>query len=148
VGLFDVLEHLDDDAGWLRFVASMLEPGGFIVLTVPAHPFLFDEMDVLAFHRRRYRLGELRSKLEEAGFSVRSISHFMSLLVPPLVAMRALGRFLPTPPAARRDLELRVHPWLNPIALALLRMERPFAERFSLPFGTSLIAVGERPRVV
>jgi SAM-dependent methyltransferase len=64
IGLFDVLEHIDDDRGALRSVAEVLRPGGVLVLTVPAHPFLFDEADRLAHHRRRYRAGELRAKLE------------------------------------------------------------------------------------
>ena len=38
VSLFDVLEHIDDDLGTLRHTESILEPGGFLVLTVPAHP--------------------------------------------------------------------------------------------------------------
>jgi SAM-dependent methyltransferase len=148
VSLFDVLEHLDDDVGVLRFAHSVLEPGGYLVLTVPAHPFLFDEMDVLAFHRRRYRLGDLAEKLREAGLEVRALTHFMSPLVPGLLLVRALGRLGRRPAAERRNLELQVHPLLNPILLGLLRLERPVAERMRIPFGTSLIAVAERPRVV
>ena len=55
LALFDVLEHLDDDRGMLRFLHEILVPGGGLVLTVPAHPFLFDDRDELAHHRRRYR---------------------------------------------------------------------------------------------
>ena len=94
LSLFDVLEHLDDDEGMLRFLFSVLQPGGILILTVPAHPFLFDEMDELAHHRRRYRRRELRQRLEASGFEVRLLSHFMSVLVPPLIVMRAVGRLL------------------------------------------------------
>ena len=69
VSLFDVLEHIDDDTGTLRHIFSVLEPGGVLVVTVPAHPFLFDEMDELAHHRRRYRLG--RARPEATGRRVR-----------------------------------------------------------------------------
>ena len=89
VSLFDVLEHIDDDTGTLRHIFSILEPGGVLVLTVPAHPFLFDEMDELAHHRRRYRGSELGHKLRDAGFEVRRLTHFMAPLVP-LVAVRWL----------------------------------------------------------
>ena len=61
LGFFDVLEHIDDDLGTLRWAWQPLEPGGILVLTVPAHPFLFDDMDRLAHHRRRYRRHELRA---------------------------------------------------------------------------------------
>jgi len=148
VGLFDVLEHLDDDGGTLRFLWSVLEPGGVLVLTVPAHPFLFDEMDELAHHRRRYTRRELGDKLRAAGFEVRQLSHFMALLVPLLVVLRAVGRLLPGRFAGarrRRDSELRVVPVVNPLLRALLRLERLWLRVGSLPFGSSIIALAHRP---
>jgi SAM-dependent methyltransferase len=146
LSLFDVLEHLDDDVGTLRRLWALLEPGGFLVLTVPAHPFLFDEMDVIAHHRRRYTRGELRRKLEGAGFAVRHLAHFMAPLVP-LVVLRAARRRIDRGSSAveRRMTELAVTPVLNPLLLALLRLERPVVRRGGLPFGSSLIAVAERP---
>jgi hypothetical protein len=92
VSLFDVLEHIDDDTGTLR---HLLDPRarGVLVATVPAHPFLFDEMDDLAHHRRRYGRSELGQKLRDAGFEVRRLTHFMAPLVP-FVAVRWLARAL------------------------------------------------------
>ena len=109
LSLFDVLEHIDDDTGTLRHIFSVLEPGGVLVLTVPAHPFLFDEMDELAHHRRRYRRSELGDKLRRAGFEVRRLTHFMAPLVP-LVAVRWLVRAVSRGrrSAERRRMELRV----------------------------------------
>ena len=147
LALFDVLEHLDDDRGMLRFLHSALTPGGVVVLTVPAHPSLFDDRDELAHHRRRYRRGELREKLEEAGFSVRVLSHFMAPLVPPLLAMRALSRLLPRSHRRSRDrqeLEFRVVPVLNGLGRVLLAAERQVLRLTSLPFGSSIIAVAAR----
>jgi len=147
VSLFDVLEHIDDDLGTLRHLVEVLEPGGILVLTVPAHPFLFDEMDEIAHHRRRYTRRELRDKLRAAGFSVRHLSHFMAPLVP-LVLLRWVMRVLAGRRTAleRRKLELGVTPFLNGVMRALLRLERPLVLSGTLPFGTSLIAVAERPR--
>ena len=93
--------------------ASALAPGGALVLTVPAHPRLFDEMDEIAFHRRRYERAGLRRVLEESGFEVRLLSHFMSPLVPLLVLMRAAGRRLHggrSRALERRRAEFRVVP--------------------------------------
>jgi SAM-dependent methyltransferase len=148
LALFDVLEHLDDDRGTLRFLHSVLAPGGVVVLTVPAHPFLFDERDELARHRRRYRRGELRQKLEEAGFGVRLLTHFMAPLVPPLLAMRALRRILPASfrrNRASQDLEFRVVPAFNDLMRAVLAVERRLLRAATLPFGSSIIAVAARP---
>jgi hypothetical protein len=114
---------------------------------VPAHAFLFDEMDRLAHHRRRYARAELRAKLEAAGYEVRSLFHFMASLVPLLLLTRAVGRVLPWAQAARRrDLEMSVLPIVNPGLAALLSVERWALRRgWSFPFGTSLLAVAVRP---
>jgi SAM-dependent methyltransferase len=149
VGLFDVLEHVDDDAGMLRWIADVLRPGGFLILTVPAHPFLFDEMDEIAHHRRRYRRGELRRKLQAAGLAVTVLTHFMAPLVPLMMAARALGRAVAgrTHTALeRRTFEAKVIPGLNPLMLAVLRGERFWLRRTPLPFGTSLLALARGPR--
>ena len=148
IGLFDVLEHLDEDREVLRFLFSVLEPGGILVLTVPAHPFLFDEMDELAHHRRRYLRRDLRDKLSAAGFEVLRLSHFMATLAPLLVLARWIGRWLPGPsrPAReRRDLELRIVPGVNGLLRNLLRVERLVLRHVSLPFGSSIVAVARRP---
>jgi 2-polyprenyl-3-methyl-5-hydroxy-6-metoxy-1,4-benzoquinol methylase len=147
IGLFDVLEHIDDDAETLRFLRSVVEPGGHLVLTVPAHPFLFDEMDVLAHHRRRYRRSELREKLQAAGFEVRLLTHFMSPLLP-LVLLRFIVRALFAGRGAqeRRNVELRVFPSINGILHLVLAAERLVLRRLSLPFGSSILAVAARPR--
>jgi len=147
LSLFDVLEHIDDDVGTLRFLRDVLDPGGVLVLTVPAHPFLFDEMDRIARHRRRYRRSELGDKLRAAGFRVLRLSHFMAPLVP-LVALRWLLGALPGRPGAvaRRQVELGVTPMLNGLARAVLRLERPLVRAGVLPFGSSLVAVATRPR--
>jgi SAM-dependent methyltransferase len=148
LALFDVLEHLDDDRGMLGFLHSTLAPGGFLVLTVPAHPFLFDDRDELAQHRRRYRRRDLREKLEGAGFDVGVLTHFMASLVPPLLAGRGLT--LALPPSLRRrrerhDLEFRVVPVLNGLLRGVLALERAFLRVGSLPFGSSILAIAQRP---
>jgi SAM-dependent methyltransferase len=148
LGLFDVLEHLDDDRGLLRFLHSTLAPGGVLVLTVPAHPFLFDDRDELAHHRRRYRRSELRDKLVEAGFEIRLLSHFMAALVLPLLVSRAFTGLLPRSWRRRRErqiLEFRVVPVLNGLLKSLLAVERLVLRVGGLPFGSSLIAVATRP---
>jgi SAM-dependent methyltransferase len=145
VSLFDVLEHIDDDVGTLAHLAEVLEPGGVLVLTVPAHPFLFDEMDEIAHHRRRYARPELGRKLEAAGFRVLRLAHFMAPLVP-LVALRWLARTLwRRTSMERRSAELRVVPGLNGLMRVLLRLERPVVRRGALPFGSSLVAVARKP---
>ena len=148
LGMFDVLEHIDDDEATLRWAASVLEPGGVFVATVPAHPFLFDEADVLAFHRRRYRRHELDLRLRRAGFEVRLLTHFMAPLVPMLIVSRAVGKLLRggRSLATHRQSELGVVPVLNPLLRGVLALERQVLRVARPPFGTSLLVVAARPK--
>jgi len=148
IGMFDVLEHVDDDAGVLRRLFLALEPGGVIVLTVPAHPVLFGEMDELARHRRRYTRAELGRKLREAGFVVRRLTHFMAVMAPLILMMRPLGRLRHRrwPASERVAAELRVGPLANGVLRAWFRLERAWLRARPLPFGSSLLALAVRPR--
>lgn len=50
----NVLEHVPDDSRAFDRMLQCLEPGGFVVLIVPALPRLFSEIDRRYGHRRRY----------------------------------------------------------------------------------------------
>jgi SAM-dependent methyltransferase len=145
LSLFDVLEHIDDDVASLAWAHSVLEPGGYLALTVPAHPFLFDEMDRLACHRRRYRRRELRDKLVQAGFEVRRLTHFMAPLVPLLAVSRPLRRLSTGGREQAKEAELRLVPLLNGLLRALLKLELLALRGLTLPFGSSLLALARRP---
>ncbi len=97
-GMFDVLEHIEDDAAALREVRRLLQPGGHLFLTVPAYPALFSEDVRLAGHFRRYTLRSLNRVLARSGFEVRFASYMFAPL-PPLVF---LLRTIPTRLGLRR----------------------------------------------
>ncbi|MFS8585198.1 MAG: methyltransferase domain-containing protein [Acidimicrobiia bacterium] len=62
--LLDVLEHIDDDAGFLdRSVLPHLAEGALVVVSVPAYQRLFSSHDEALDHRRRYSPGRLRALL-------------------------------------------------------------------------------------
>jgi SAM-dependent methyltransferase len=86
--LLDVLEHADDDRRLLaEAVASAAEPGGWVVLSVPAHPGLFSRHDERLGHRRRYSPARLRALAAGAGLDIVATGQlFTSLLVPRALA--------------------------------------------------------------
>jgi SAM-dependent methyltransferase len=67
-GLFDVLEHFEDDVAHLRLVHRILKPSGHLFLTVPAFQMLFSPEDRSVGHFRRYTLASLEARLLAAGF--------------------------------------------------------------------------------
>lgn len=64
----EVLEHLEDDGRAAREIARVLEPGGLVVVTVPAGPRRYDWVDEWAGHCRRYAAKDLDVLLRRAGF--------------------------------------------------------------------------------
>jgi SAM-dependent methyltransferase len=142
LALFDVLEHIDDDRAALAWLASVLAPGGVLVLTVPAHPFLFDENDRVACHRRRYTRPELLGKLRQAGLEPLRVEHFMAALVLPRVASRLAGFGLHK--QAGKLSPLSVIPVVNELAYGVLELERRLTRWLRAPFGTSLLAIAVR----
>jgi 2-polyprenyl-3-methyl-5-hydroxy-6-metoxy-1,4-benzoquinol methylase len=147
LGMFDVLEHIENDTEVLAQIRGALEPGGVLVLTVPAHPSLFGPSDVAAHHKRRYTRRELREKLLEAGFEVRLLSHFMMPLAPVLFVLEKARRLFS--PAASGSTSgkgrFAVVPLLNGLLRRAFGVERMLMGLGPLPFGSSLVAVASRP---
>ena len=63
----NVLEHIEDDAGALRRLAGLVEPGGTVVMFVPGYQQLYGEFDRVVGHVRRYTPETLRSAYVRAG---------------------------------------------------------------------------------
>jgi SAM-dependent methyltransferase len=146
VGLFDVLEHIEDDAGFLRALHRLLAADGRLYLTVPAYAFLWSDEDVEAGHFRRYRLGQLRRLLERTGFVLELGSYFFSPLPLPILVTRALRSRLGVRRAqtsASHEQEHAGRGWavlqrVLDLELAQLRKGR------TLPVGSSSLAVARR----
>lgn len=68
--MMDVLEHIEDDAGFLKDIRKYQKAGTVLFITVPAFQFLFSLHDKELHHYRRYDYAGLRSVLEQAGYRV------------------------------------------------------------------------------
>lgn len=142
VTAFDVIEHLADDVGALRAMAAAARPGGSVLVTVPAVPWLWSEHDVANGHFRRYRRSDLARVLKEAGLEVRHLSSFNAVLFAPIAAVRLAGRLRRKDRPGRSDFDMGIPPRPVNRGLALaLGGERRLVSRRGLPIGVSLIAV-------
>lgn len=90
VGLFDVIEHIEDDLAFLQSIRNLMKKGGRLYATVPAYSFLWSEEDIFAGHFRRYALEELSEVLESAGFQVEFSSYIFRFLPVPIFLLRTL----------------------------------------------------------
>jgi SAM-dependent methyltransferase len=152
IGVFDVLEHFADDRQVLSDLHRMLVPGGALLVTVPAHPWLWSYFDEAGHHRRRYERAELCGKLVDCGFRIEYHSEYLASILPLVWLRRWRSRL----PRARRVAEsdrtyalatdeLRIVPGLNALFAAVLSAEaRLIARRRALPIGTAILALARR----
>lgn len=90
IGMFDVLEHIEDDIGVLSEIHRVLKPGGRFYVAVPSHNLLWSKEDADAGHFRRYTLHGLSKLLAKAGFVVDYKTYFFAILILPIFLIRAL----------------------------------------------------------
>ena len=136
--LLDVVEHIEDDVAALRLAGSMLEPGGQMIVNVPALPWLWSVHDEVNQHKRRYLRAGLREVMEKAGLQIQSIRYWGMGLVPmAFAARRVAGRSVPL-----EDYRVSLPPaFANTLLRHLLFAEYRVAERLPFPLGLSLLAV-------
>ncbi len=137
IGAFDVIEHIDDDQAALRSVASRLKPGGKLILTVPAHQWMWSAHDIVNHHKRRYSKRGLRRLIEGSPLRLEAIGYFNSLLFPVAVAERLSSKIRGKDEA---DLSVPAAP-LNAALERVFTAERHLVGRLPLPPGLSLFAV-------
>lgn len=137
VCLFDVLEHVDDEAASLRACRRLLAPGGRLFVTVPAYAWLWSRHDDLLGHRRRYTTGSLRRAAEAAGLVVERLTYFNMLLAIPIMMVRLARAALGRP---EHDLE-RPGRLVNRILAGCFGAEARLLRWTNLPFGISILLV-------
>ena len=92
VAALDVVEHIDDDEATIAALASCLKPGGKLLVTVPAHQWMWSTHDELNHHKRRYSKRSLRQLIEGSPLRLEKIGYFNSLLFPLAVAARLAAK--------------------------------------------------------
>jgi len=141
IALLDVLEHVPDDLASLRSIHMRLKPGGALLLTVPANPWMWSAHDAAHHHFRRYTRKQLEELFLRSGLEVQLLSYFNMLLFPLVAAARVAGKITRKQSA---DDKLPSAP-INSILNSVFGLEAALIGRLPMPFGVSLVAVVRRP---
>lgn len=130
----NVLEHIEEDSATLRSLARLVEPSGTIVLWVPAYMQLYGDFDRRVGHVRRYTPATLRAAIVGAGLTPGDIRP-VNLLggIAWWLAVRRGGVGSPKPSL------LRVYD------AAVVPVTRALEQRFTPPFGQSVLGVAKVP---
>jgi SAM-dependent methyltransferase len=130
----NALEHIEDDRQALNGMASILSPGGVIVLLVPAFPALYGPIDNNLGHYRRYSRGSLARLAESAGLRIKK-AHYMNAIG--FFGWWANSHIFRRGAQSERQIEI-FDRYLVPLLSHLEGLVRP-------PFGQSLFVVLKKP---
>jgi len=129
VVLSNVLEHIEDDAAAVQNFRRVLQPGGRLVVLVPALPALFGSIDQAVGHFRRYTKASLRAVLEGQGFTVEHLEWLNLVGIPGWFMNGRVFKRRAVPP-----LQLALYDRVSPLLASV-------EDRFEIPVGMSLMAV-------
>jgi SAM-dependent methyltransferase len=96
ISCFEVLEHIEDDGCAVRTIYSWLKPGGYAIISVPAHMRMWGSDDNVYGHVRRYERQQLVDLFKQNGFS---LVQFSAYGFPWMNILKKI-----------RELQVRVHP--------------------------------------
>jgi len=144
ITLFDVLEHIEDDGAALRNISQILTDRGLIMLSVPAHKFLWSDYDELVHHKRRYGKKELVAKIQSQGYEIELATYFNTFLAIPAFAVKlikkapVINKILPD-----SELDLNIGP-ANELLSLIFSSERYLLKHLNFPMGLSLLFVARK----
>ena len=137
VAALDVVEHVPDDRATVDALASCLKPGGKLLVTVPAHQWMWSAHDELNHHLRRYSKSGLTKLIDGSPLRLEAIGYFNSLLFPLAVGARLASKVTGR---GGDDDALPPRP-VNYLFERVFAAERRLIGRVPLPPGLSLFAV-------
>ena len=145
---FDVLYSLADrdEQAAIAEMYRLLKPGGFAIVNVAAMRMLRGDHSVLSREVRRYGRGELRTRMERAGFLVERLTYTNATLFPALAIARLIQRRRGLRREPEADAEISVPPApINAIMTGVMRLEALWLRAFDAPFGSSLLCLARKP---
>lgn len=140
----EVVEHVEDDRGAVARLARLLAPGGVLMITVPAHQWMWSEHDVANHHFRRYSRAGVRALVEGAGLRVEVLTYQMVLLFPLMVLARFAAKLRGGGNSASGAAIRPVARPLNALLRGMFEAEKWVTPRVPSPIGGSVLCVARR----
>lgn len=145
VTLLDVLYHkqVKDVDVVLREILRVLKPGGYLLITDSALPFLCSTHDTFQSGNKRFTLSQLRDSLSNLGFQINRSSYIFFCIFPFLFVKRKIFDYVFPP--ARSDV-YKINSIINWLLLSLIKFESILLSYTSFPIGSSVIVLARKPQ--
>lgn len=128
----NVLEHIQDDRRALNNIYNLLKKEGYLILLVPAHQFLFGEIDKSIGHFRRYNKKSLISLTKKTGFKIEKV-RILNMLG--AIGWLISSKFFSEDSVNEK--KIKIFNFIAPITL-------PLEDFFAPPFGTSILVIAKK----
>ena len=135
----DVLEHVHNDRQAVCMLKEHLSKDGTLIISVPAHMYLWNDNDVFSHHVRRYELKRVEQIVRSSGLVVVKIGYWNQAAYLPCLFFYLLRKL-----RRKKNLEnnLRLIPErLNNLFYKVLRFENLIFLKRTLWQGVSIICV-------
>ncbi len=143
--LFDVLEHQKNDKEAFECIKKMLKPRGTLLLTVPAHQWLWNRDDRINGHYRRYTKKSLIELSRQCGLQPTRIEYFFIFILPLLFARTLINPNKTTTPAENEKLKIKKLPLgFDALCYGLTKLEFSLARWLPNIGGGSLLMIAEK----
>ncbi len=119
---FDVIEHLEDDKGFLESCLFHLKPGGRLMINVPANQSLYSHYDRVLGHQRRYDIGMLRTICANTGLNIEVWSYWGLMYIPILMLRQQMMKGVPDEEVTKKGFAPQ-SPLSNSLLMLLGKME-------------------------
>lgn len=127
----------------LKEFNRVLKKKGIIYIQEPSYSFLESNHDTMIETGRRFTAGKIKNLTIKSGFIVKKSTYFNSMFLLPILVKRIIEKII-----SKKVVGSDVQPLpraINKIYLKILQAEAYLINYFNLPFGLSIVLIGQKP---
>lgn len=142
--LFDVIEHIEDDNAFINNIPKLCGKPHYLLISVPACPFLYSQHDKLLHHHRRYSRRQLHSLLTSHGYDIITSSYFFFFLFPFVLISRFGEKLMALLGREPERVNLgRTPNLIGNILIRVLSLEAGLSNHMTFPIGVWLFVLAK-----
>ncbi|NQU99214.1 MAG: methyltransferase domain-containing protein, partial [Parcubacteria group bacterium] len=138
-----VIEHVDDDAGFVREMSRICKDNGRVIFSTSAFDFLWSKHDVANRHKRRYTKKYLRDIINKH-FTIEKITYTNCMLFPVIWVGIKISNLLKNDLSNNEGGFYDIPKALNKLLILVLKLESFLLQRINFPFGVSLLCIAKK----